>query len=364
MSEKSQAGLTVLLLKLAPKLWPIIVKLHDALWAAVKSLFGIKGAGLVGSAGLYTYLFTWQMGIALVVFIGIHEYGHVWAMKRCGIKTRGMFFVPGFGAVAVADEQFKSARNEAYIAILGPWASFLLFILPALAVYGYTQDPLWVVIAGFMAFINLINLFPVNPLDGGRILKALAYSDRHAASLATTTLVSFVTTVLGAMSGFFLMMYMALLGLYETAKDFGILERINAFMRSLTRVAVGFGLYVLSFYALWDENTTQFWQIVTVLAMIVLSVMAGNDIWSSTVEKGRHIVTYPFAIIRDAGTGIMQVLRLRSDHVKPIENYIKMGAGGKVWYATCYLGLTLLHVIVIILSSKTPGAEFFTEMLK
>ena len=90
--SKSNIGLIVLLGKLSPKIFPILVKMHDLLWPMVKSLFGVKAVGLVASVGLYTYLFTWQMAIALVVFICIHEYGHLWAMKRCGINNKGMFF--------------------------------------------------------------------------------------------------------------------------------------------------------------------------------------------------------------------------------------------------------------------------------
>src|SRR3989344_1622854 len=186
----SNAGLLVLLAKLGPKLFPVLVKMHDALWGVVKSLFGVKSIGLVGSVGLYTYLFTWPMAVALVVFIGIHEYGHLWAMKRCGIKTKGMFFLPGFGAVAVAEERFGSARNEAYIAIMGPIFGLVFFVFPIMYLFWYTGNPQWAAVAAIMAFINLINLLPINPLDGGRILKSLAYSEKLAASLWITVIVS------------------------------------------------------------------------------------------------------------------------------------------------------------------------------
>ena len=141
--KNSNAGIGVIAVKLGPKLWAIFSKLFDALLPMLKSLVGIKAAGIVGSIGLYSYLFTWQMGVALVVFIGIHEYGHLWAMHRCGIKTKGMFFLPGFGAVAIAEERFGGARNEAYIAVMGPVFGLLFFVAPMIGVYYATQDPMW-----------------------------------------------------------------------------------------------------------------------------------------------------------------------------------------------------------------------------
>ncbi len=130
MSNSSKIGYLVLLAKLGPKLLPIVAKFGDLLINLLKSSMGLKAVGVAGSVGLYTYLFTWQMAVILVAFIGIHEYGHLWAMKRCGIKTKGMFFIPGFGAVAVADEKFGSARNEVYIALMGPIFGIVFFCLP------------------------------------------------------------------------------------------------------------------------------------------------------------------------------------------------------------------------------------------
>lgn len=121
----------VLAAKLGPKIIPIFIKL-------LKELFGLKTAGIAGSAALYSYLLTWEMGIALVCFIFIHEYGHLWAMQKCGLKTKGIYLIPGFGGVALGAEGFKSGRNEAYIAIMGP--VFGLFWLCLYWDCTYTQE--------------------------------------------------------------------------------------------------------------------------------------------------------------------------------------------------------------------------------
>ena len=70
---------------------------------------------------------------------------------------------------------FKSRRDEAYIAIMGPIFGFALSGI-ALVVYIVTHNALFGAAAGWMAMINLFNLLPINPLDGGRIMKSIAFS--------------------------------------------------------------------------------------------------------------------------------------------------------------------------------------------
>ena len=124
MTERAERplhiGLLVILIKLGPKLLPVFYKLWEVFFQLAKGIISFKALGGILSVGLYTYLFTWQMGVSLVAFILLHEYGHLWAMKKCGIKTRGIYLIPGFGGVALAEEGFKSGRNEAFIAIMGP----------------------------------------------------------------------------------------------------------------------------------------------------------------------------------------------------------------------------------------------------
>lgn len=365
--RNSANGLIVLLAKLGPKLFPILVKMHDALWSVVKSLFGVKSIGLVGSVGLYTYLFTWQMAVALVVFIGIHEYGHIWAMKKCGIRTKGMFFLPGFGAVAIAEERFKSARNEAYIAIMGPIFGLVFFVFPMMFLFWMTNDAMWAAVGAIMAFINLVNLFPINPLDGGRILKALAYSERYGASLAVTVGVSFITTVLGSMVGFYLLAYMAIIGLWDIAVEFGINKHIASFLKTLARgsIAVMTVIVVQSLIKETAEEDSSFvW--LSFLGTVLLGIGIGTifDVKTSTVNKGRPMFIYPMAVLADLWKGIKQIFALRAHHIKPIENYERMDGGGKMWYSFGFLAITLVHVILIFWLGGVPGAELAKELLQ
>jgi Zn-dependent protease len=162
------AGFAVLAAKIGPKLLSVGIKFAKVI--------KIGKTGLaIGSMATYVYLFTWQFAIIIMISLFFHELGHIIAMKRCGMKTKGIYFIPFLGAAAVADGIFKSRRDEVYIAIMGPIFGFSMAVSTAF-LYFVTDNALFAAAAGWMAMVNLFNLLPINPLDGGRIMKSVAFS--------------------------------------------------------------------------------------------------------------------------------------------------------------------------------------------
>lgn len=165
---KITAGMAALAAKIGPKLLTIAIKLTKVVKIGK---FGLA----IGSMAAYAYLFTWQFAIIIMISLFFHELGHITAMKRCGLKTKGIYFIPFLGAAAVTDGIFKSRRDEVYIAIMGPIWGFAMAICTAM-IYIVTNNTFYAAVAGWMAMVNLFNLLPLNPLDGGRILKSVAFS--------------------------------------------------------------------------------------------------------------------------------------------------------------------------------------------
>lgn len=132
--------------------------------------------GLVGaSVAAYATLFTWQFAVLLVLAILIHEWGHVVSMKRCGMPVKGIYLIPFVGGVAVgqayADNRLTEAQNYE-IAMMGPvfgLGSCIALLVP----YWTTGDAFWGASAAAVALVNLFNLLPIFPLDGGRVLRSL-----------------------------------------------------------------------------------------------------------------------------------------------------------------------------------------------
>ena len=112
----------------------------------------------------YSYLLTWQFAVAVMYAIGVHEMGHVWAMRKTGMPTPGFYFVPLFGGAAIGDRA-KSQWQDVFITAMGPsWGLFSA--LPPALIYLVTGDTFWIALVSTIALINLFNLLPIYPLDG------------------------------------------------------------------------------------------------------------------------------------------------------------------------------------------------------
>lgn len=164
----SRAATLVLTAAFAPKLIGIGGKLVKSV-AAVKA--GLAGASVVA----YSWMFSWQFAVVLIVSLVIHEYGHVWAMRAVGVPTRGFYLIPFVGGAAVPERAFASRLEEHFVAIAGP----VFGLAQAVLLYGLfiaTGYPLFGAIAAWVAVLNLFNMIPISPLDGGRIVKSATMS--------------------------------------------------------------------------------------------------------------------------------------------------------------------------------------------
>lgn len=163
--KKQKAGLWALFLKLGTKGLSILAKLFKLTKV---------GFALASFAG-YALLFSWKFALLLMIAVGFHESGHVWAMKRMGIKTKGFYFLPFIGGAAIAEENYRTYGENAFISIMGPiWGLAMAF--GAACLYWFTGNPMWATAGAWMSTLNLFNLLPVNPLDGGQLIRAVAFS--------------------------------------------------------------------------------------------------------------------------------------------------------------------------------------------
>jgi Zn-dependent protease len=214
-ARESRVGVFALVAKLGSKLVAAFTKVGAG---AVKAVKTANVGSVVLSAAAYSYFFTWQFGLALVVQLFVHEYGHVHAMRRTGMKVRGMYFVPFLGAMAVTEDAFTSRRQQAYVALNGPLWGSLLTAIP-LGLWAATGAPMWAQIAGAWAFLNLFNLLPITPLDGGRVMQAFAYSYSSGLGVALSVLGLAAAVALALRLGMSLVWIVAALGAMELVSE-------------------------------------------------------------------------------------------------------------------------------------------------
>lgn len=131
------------------------------------------GLTMLVSVWAYAIFWGWKFALGFVLLIFVHESGHLLAAKKVGLKVTTPAFIPFVGALITLRELPPNAWIEAQVGIGGP----LLGAVGAAAcvgIYYLTGNPLFMALAYTGFFLNLFNLAPISPLDGGRIVTALS----------------------------------------------------------------------------------------------------------------------------------------------------------------------------------------------
>jgi Zn-dependent protease len=131
-----------------------------------------SGTMLVSIAA-YSLIWGWKFAVGFVLLLLVHEMGHVIQLRREGIPASAPMFIPFLGAIVSAKSLGGNALAEARVGLAGPvlGTAGAAVLLPVAAATG---NDLWRALAFTGFFLNLFNLAPVVPLDGGRAMAALA----------------------------------------------------------------------------------------------------------------------------------------------------------------------------------------------
>jgi Zn-dependent protease len=125
------------------------------------------------SVAAYSLLFGWTFAVGFVALLFVHEMGHVVQLRREGIKATAPMFVPFFGAFISAKSLGENAVAEARVGLAGPILGTVGAAL-CLVIAEAANSDLLRALAYFGFFLNLLNLVPVVPFDGGRAMAAMA----------------------------------------------------------------------------------------------------------------------------------------------------------------------------------------------
>jgi Zn-dependent protease len=122
---------------------------------------------------LYAGRYGWKWALGIVLLLLVHECGHVIAGRQLGLAVSAPMFIPFVGAAVALKEAPRDAWSQAYVSIGGP----LLGSFGALVSHSLgetTHEPVFFAIAATGYWLNLLNLIPIVPLDGGKIVTALS----------------------------------------------------------------------------------------------------------------------------------------------------------------------------------------------
>lgn len=122
---------------------------------------------------IYSYQFGWAFAAGFVLLIFVHELGHLIAARMMGLKVGMPVFIPFMGALIALKEAPRNAWVEAVVGLGGPLLG-TLGALGAAGIYYLNGNPLFLVLGYAALFLNLFNMIPIVPLDGGRIVSAVS----------------------------------------------------------------------------------------------------------------------------------------------------------------------------------------------
>ncbi|MET0520042.1 MAG: site-2 protease family protein [Burkholderiaceae bacterium] len=141
---------------------------------------GLKFGKLLASGGsmlisllVYAFVYGWRYAAGFIALLFVHEMGHYIAARHKGLDVGAPTFIPFVGAWIELKDLPHDAETEAFVGLGGP----LLGTVGATLCYLWARQTgadwlLAVAYAGF--FLNLFNLIPISPFDGGRITAVLS----------------------------------------------------------------------------------------------------------------------------------------------------------------------------------------------
>lgn len=182
---------------------------------------------LAAASGLWSA----EMGLILFGVIVLHETGHWLAMRALGYVNTQIMMLPMIGGVTIGHEQTPSARDRAIVTLMGPLPGILLGA--SLLLGELTHLHPWAYLTAILLLaINLFNLLPILPLDGGQLLRNLL--PRHAFTAQTVlsaTAIVLLTTIAWFLSEWLLLLF-AIIPFVELRQSRNMRRWLGAFLRA------------------------------------------------------------------------------------------------------------------------------------
>ena len=150
-----------------------LAKIKSILLLLPKIKFLVTAGSMAVSIAAYTTIWGFWFAFGIVILLLVHELGHVIELRRQGIPASAPMFIPFLGAVVASRSLGKNAYIEARVGLAGPILGTIGSAV-CIGVWAITGHDYWRALGYFGFFLNLFNLLPVVPLDGGRAMAAMS----------------------------------------------------------------------------------------------------------------------------------------------------------------------------------------------
>jgi Zn-dependent protease len=146
----------------------------------------------------FLFVFTDEVNFVfhLLIVLLVHELGHFAMMKLFRYENVRMLFIPLMGAFVQGSKEEYSQKQSLLVVGAGPFPG--VFIGTLLIILASKYQEAWLVDLGLLfLFLNIINLVPLDPLDGGQLFKLLIKKNHELFILVFSFISSLVLIAFG-----------------------------------------------------------------------------------------------------------------------------------------------------------------------
>ena len=167
----------------------------------------IISIGLFIGVGAGAWKLSWQVLLAIVGILLVHESGHYLAMRIFNYRNVRMFFIPFLGAAVSGQHYTAPGWKKVIVSLMGPLPG--IFLGGVLGIAGIIKgNDAMMKLATMAIILNGFQLLPVLPLDGGRVMHALLFSRHHYLDTVFQVLAASALVGLGALFGDKVLVYL------------------------------------------------------------------------------------------------------------------------------------------------------------
>jgi Zn-dependent protease len=271
----------------------------------------------------FYFIFNWELSSILILsgVLLIHELGHLLAMKAFNYKDLNMFFIPLLGAAAFGTKKDISQKQKLFISLAGPLSGIIIgsFIYA----HGYAADnDLYIRIGNMFIYLNLFNLIPVMPLDGGRMIKDLFFYKKEKISIIFLWISIACLIILSIKMEAFLMLIIPVFLFTQIS--------VQTEYKKIRQVLIDKGFDINKAYE--DLSNEEYWLLRDELALNMKTI-------SRIVDPKRYIQVANEKIVVNSLKQILQ-----NPSVK------KLSTGGKVFFILLWISAFLIPFLVLAAS--------------
>ena len=143
--------------------------------------------------------------IEIIGILLIHELGHLIFMKKYGYRSLSMIFIPFLGAMVGGNAKSTTQSQKFVISLMGPLPGIIIGSILFMFFLNEPNNEGLLELSLLFLSINILNLIPVDPLDGGHIIEALLFPKNDQVKMVFTVLSSFIIIGVGFYFDFFIL---------------------------------------------------------------------------------------------------------------------------------------------------------------